>query len=42
MSVSTKIQDTILIIKIKEDIFINLNDAMTMNYRFIRKVYKKI
>ena len=38
MSVSTKIQDTILIIKIKDDIFINLNDAGPMNHRFIKKV----
>ena len=28
MSVNTKIQDTILIIKIRNDIFINLNDAV--------------
>jgi hypothetical protein len=41
MSVSTKIQDTILIIKIKDDIFINLNDAGPMNHRFIKKVVKK-
>ena len=40
MSISTKIQDTILIIKIKDDIFINLNDAGPMNYRFIKKVVK--
>lgn len=40
MSISTKIQDTILIIKIKDDIFINLNDAGPMSYRFIKKVVK--
>ena len=40
MSVSTKIQDTILIIKIRNDIFINLNDAGPMNHRFIKKVVK--
>ena len=40
MSVSTKIQDTILIIKVKDDIFINLNDAGPMNHRFIKKVVK--
>ena len=40
MPVSTKIQDTILIIKIKDDIFINLNDAGPMSHRFIKKVVK--
>ena len=40
MSVSTKIQDTILIIKVNDDIFINLNDAGPMNYRFIKKTIK--
>ena len=40
MSISTKIQDTILIIKIKDDIFINLNDAGPMSYRFIKKTVK--
>jgi len=40
MPVSTKIQDTILIIKIKNDIFINLNDAGPMSHRFIKKVVK--
>ena len=40
MSISTKIQDTILLIKIKDDIFINLNDAGPMSYRFIKKVIK--
>ena len=40
MSISTKIQDTILILKIKNDIFINLNDAGPMNYRFIKKIIK--
>ena len=42
MSVSTKIQDTILIIKVNGDIFINLNDAGPMNYRFIKKTVKNI
>lgn len=41
MSISTKIQDTILIIKIKNDIFINLNDAGPISYRFIKKIVKK-
>ena len=41
MSVSTKIQDTILIVKIKDDIFINLNDAGPINYRFIKKIVEK-
>ena len=40
MSISTKIQDTILIIKIKNDIFIDLNDAGPMSYRFIKKIVK--
>ena len=40
MSVSTKIQDTILLVKIMDDIFINLNDAGPINYRFIRKIIK--
>ena len=40
MSVSTKIQDTILIIKVKDDVFINLNDAGPMSHRFIKKVVK--
>ena len=40
MPVSTKIQDTILIIKIKDDILINLNDAGPMSHRFIKKVVK--
>ena len=34
----SKIQDTILIIKIKDDIFINLNDAGPMSHRFIKKL----
>tara|TARA_B100001063_G_scaffold1828_1_gene1313 strand:+ start:1642 stop:3006 length:1365 start_codon:yes stop_codon:yes gene_type:complete len=41
MSVSTKIQDTILLIKIKDDVFINLNDAGPMSHRFIKKVVKR-
>tara|TARA_B110001452_G_scaffold111388_1_gene92347 strand:- start:208 stop:1572 length:1365 start_codon:yes stop_codon:yes gene_type:complete len=40
MSISTKIQDTILIIKIKNDIFIDLNDAGPMSYRFIKKIVR--
>ena len=40
MSISTKIQDTILLIKIRDDIFINLNDAGPMSHRFIKKVIK--
>ena len=40
MSVSTKIQDTILLIKINDDIFINLNDAGPMCRRFIKNVVK--
>ena len=41
MSVSTKIQDTILLIRIKDDVFINLNDAGPMSHRFIKKVVKR-
>ena len=41
MSISTKIQDTILLIKIRDDVFININDAGPMNHRFIKKVVKR-
>ncbi len=40
MSISTKIQDTILLIRIKNDIFINLNDAGPSSQRFIKKTIK--
>ncbi len=40
MSISTKIQDTILLIKIKDDIFININDAGPEHPRFIKNVIK--
>ena len=40
MSISTKIQDTILLIKVKNDIFINLNDAGPSSHRFITKIVK--
>ena len=40
MSISTKIQDTILLIRINKDIFINLNDAGPNQTRFIKKVIK--
>ena len=42
MSISTKIQDTILLLKIKNDIFINLNDAGPMNYILLEKLSKII
>ena len=37
MGISTKIQDTILLIKVNQDIFINLNDAGPYHHRFIKK-----
>jgi hypothetical protein len=37
LSIATKIQDSILLIRIKDDIFINLNDAGPNSFRFIRK-----
>jgi len=37
LSISTKIQDSILLIRIKDDIFINLNDAGPNSFRYIRK-----
>ena len=40
ISLSTKIQDTILLIKIKNDIFINLNDAGPQYVKFIKKINK--
>lgn len=40
MGISTKIQDTILLIKIKDDVFINLNDAGPSSHRFIKKTIK--
>jgi len=40
MSLSTKIQDTILLIKINNDIFINLNDAGPTFTRFIKNITK--
>jgi hypothetical protein len=40
MSLSTKIQDTILLIKIKDDIFINLNDAGPAYSSFIKNINK--
>ena len=40
MSLSTKIQDTILLIKIKDDIFINLNDAGPAYSGFIKSINK--
>ena len=35
MSIITKLQDTILLLKIKDDVFINLNDAGLCSSRFI-------
>ena len=40
MGISTKIQDTILLIRINNDIFINLNDAGPYHTRFIKKICK--
>ena len=40
MSISTKIQDTILLIRINKDIFVNLNDAGPNESKFIKKVIK--
>lgn len=40
MSLSTKIQDTILLVKIKDDIFINLNDAGPAYSGFIKNINK--
>ena len=40
MSLSTKIQDTILLIKVNNDIFINLNDAGVQYSKFIKKIIK--
>ena len=37
LSISTKIQDSILLIRIKDDVFINLNDAGPNSFRYIRK-----
>ena len=41
MSIITKLQDTILLLKIKDDVFINLNDAGLCSSRFIKKVISK-
>ena len=41
MSIVTKLQDTILLLKIKDDVFINLNDAGLCSSRFIKKVISK-
>ena len=41
MSISTKIQDSILLLRIKDDIFINLNDAGPYSSRFIKKTISK-
>ena len=40
MSLSTKIQDTILLIKINNDLFINLNDAGPSYVKLIKKISK--
>jgi len=40
MSISTKIQDTVLLIKVKNDIYINLNDAGPYHSMFIKKICK--
>ena len=40
MSLSTKIQDTILLIRINNDLFINLNDAGPSYVRLIKKIGK--
>ena len=40
MGISTKIQDTILLVRINNDIFINLNDAGPYHTRFIKKICK--
>ena len=41
MSISTKIQDSILLLRIRDDIFINLNDAGPYSSRFIKKTISK-
>ena len=40
MSLSTKIQDTVLLIKVKNDIFINLNDSGPVHRNLIKKIAK--
>jgi hypothetical protein len=40
MAISTKIQDTVLLIKIKNDVYINLNDAGPYHSMYIKKVCK--
>ena len=41
MSISTKIQDSILLLRINNDVFINLNDAGPYSSRFIKKTVSK-
>ena len=39
MSISTRSQDSILLLRVKNDIFINLNDAGPYSSKFIKKVH---
>ena len=41
MPISTKIQDTILLLRVNNDVFINLNDAGPYSSRFIKKTTSK-
>ena len=41
MSISTRSQDSILLLRVKNDIFINLNDAGPYSSKFIKKVASK-
>jgi len=41
MSISTKIQDSILLLRVNNDVFINLNDAGPYSSRFIKKTISK-
>ena len=41
MSIVTKTQDAILLLRVKDDIFINLNDAGLCSSRFIKKTISK-
>ena len=41
MSISTKIQDSILLLRVNNDVFINLNDAGPYSSKFIKKTVSK-
>ena len=41
MSISTNIQDSILLVRVNNDVFINLNDAGPYSSRFIKKTVSK-